>query len=211
MPKRGDIRVQALADIEKHLAEFGPTNWGELRKKYAKTPEPTWWRWVKKAKEATLGQEVIIEAKRKIAEQLPPSVEPDEPHPVAKHLPAAPSPHYIAKNGEVGMQTIDFLAEYHSLRSDAMLLREHSVKVDENGKEKIKIPAFFAKSADMRLSFLETAIKATREVWDLRMMQNFYDQILRAVAEESPEVAQRITERLAKLNGELGMTIDARI
>lgn len=207
MSKDGDIRAQALKDIEAHLAEFGPTNWGDLRQKYASVSEPTWWRWVKKAKESVAGQEAIADAKRKAAEKLPPVEKRKQTHEVEKYLPAAPPPHYIAKNGDVGMQTIDFLAEYHALRNDALLLREYSIRRDEDGTERIKIPAFFTKSADMRQSLLETAIKATKEVWDLKMMARFYDACLEEIAAESPEVAKRITERLARLNDEIGMTM----
>ena len=206
-----DNRAQALKDIEAHLAEFGPTNWGELRQKYSGVSEPTWWRWVKRVKETTAGQEAIAEAKKKIIEKLPPAEKPLSDSPVAKYLPAAPSPHYIAKNGDVGMQTINFLAEYHELRNDAILLREFSTKQDEYGTVRIKIPTFFIKSAEMRQSLLETAIRATKEVWDLKMMARFYDAILEEIAAESPEVAQRITDRLAKLNAEQGITVDARL
>lgn len=208
MSKDGDTRAQALKDIEAHLAEFGPTNWGDLRQKYASVSEPTWWRWVKKAKETAAGQEAIAEAKKKAAERMSAVEKRKLTHEVEKYLPAAPSPHYIAKNGESGMQTIDFLAEYHSLRNDALMLREFSIRRDEDGNEKIKIPAFFTKSADMRQSLLETAIRATKEVWDLKMMARFYDACLEEIAAESPEVAHRITERLARLNNELGMTMD---
>jgi hypothetical protein len=213
-----------LAAVAQHLSTVGANNWKVVLDQFPDVAEPTKWRWIKQAKEADVPRPELINAKAKLVQKvkkLPKDarrVEAEEngTTKVAKHLPAAPSPSYIARTGESGLQNLDFVAEIHALYADAQKLRAYAMKTrpdPETGAlvEQINNPAAFDKSIVRRASLLETAIKAVQEVWDLRTMQNFYETIIDEIGQESPECQRRIMERLADLNSKQGFTMSMKV
>lgn len=213
-----------MAAVAQHLATVGANNWKVVLEQFPDVAEPTKWRWIRAAKDADVPRPELINAKAKLVQKVKKMpkdarrVEAEEngTRPIAKHLPAGPSPSYIAKTGEAGLQNLDFVAEIHALYADAQKLRAYAMKtkVDpETGEavEAINNPAAFDKSIVRRASLLETAIKAVQEVWDLRTMQNFYETIIDEIGKESPECQRRIMHRLAELNGRTGMTLSMRV
>lgn len=219
------IKASFMAAVANHLATVGSNNWTAVLNTHPDIGIATKWRLIREAKAADVPKPQLINAKAKLiqrAKKLPKdarAVEAEEngTTKIAKQLPAAPSPNYIAKSGEAGLQTIDFVAEIHSLYRDASMLRAFSMSdvVDkESGEvigERIKNPAAFDKSIVRRADLLETAIKAVQEVWDLRTMQNFYETIIEEIGSESPECQRRIMERLAVLNSRQGLTMAFRV
>ncbi len=213
-----------MADVANHLATVGANNWNAVLDKHPDIPISTKWRWIRSAKEADVPRPELINAKAKLVQKvkkLPKDArrveaEDSGTQKIARHLPAAPSPAYIAKHGEAGLQNLDFVAEIHALYADAQKLRAYAMKnrVDADTGEVTEVinnPAAFDKSIVRRASLLETAIKAVQEVWDLRTMQNFYETIIDEIGKESPECQRRIMERLAELNGRTGMTLSMRV
>lgn len=204
------------------MASVGATNWKDLFARFPDLHEQTMWRWLRIAKQADVSKPQLINAKQRIKKKLQETGPTDRDieasqngtTKIAQHLPAAPTPNYIARTGEVGMQNLDFVAEIHTLYADAKKLRDFSVasSTDEHGvtTERIKNPNAFDRSILRRAGILETAIKAVQEVWDLRTMQNFYETIIDEIGKESPEVQQRIMVRLAELNSKQGMTMGMR-
>lgn len=212
------------AAVSQHLATVGANNWRVVLEQFPDVPEPTKWRWIREAKAADVPRPELINAKAKLVQKVKKAGGTDRQRearengtePIAKHLPAAPSPTYIARTGESGLQNLDFVAEIHKLYSDAQKLRAYAMKTrtdPETGEmvEAINNPAAFDKSIVRRAALLETAIKAVQEVWDLRTMQNFYETIIDEIGKESPETQRRIMERLAELNSRQGMTLSMRL
>lgn len=212
-----------MAAVAAHLATVGANNWNVIIDAHPDIPVSTKWRWIREARQADVPKPQLINARAKLIQKvkkLPPDARTIEAREngterIAKHLPASPRPEYIARTGEAGMQTLDFVAEIHALYADAQKLRAYALSLgkDENGEtvEKIKNPAAFDKSIVRRASLLETAIKAVQEVWDLRTMQAFYETIIEEIGKESPEAQRRIMARLAELNGRTGMTMSMRV
>lgn len=213
-----------MAAVVQHLSTVGSNNWNVVLHQFPGIPDPTKWRWIRMAKEADVPRPELVNAKARIIQRvkkLPKNaraVEAEEngTQRIAKQLPAAPSPAYIARSGENGLQNLDFVAEIHSLYRDASMLRAYAMKTrtdPETGEqvEVINNPAAFDKSIVRRADLLETAIKAVQEVWDLRTMQNFYETIIAEIGEESPECQRRIMTRLADLNSRQGMTMSFRV
>ena len=217
------LKQEFALTVAKHLATVGSTNWTVVLDKFPEIGTATKWRMIKEAKEADVPRPELINSRAKLvqrARKLAPDArrveaEANGTTKIANQLPAAPSPNYIAKSGEKGLQTLDFVAEIHSLYSDATMLRAFAISTvtGEDGatSEKIKNPAAFDKSIVRRAELLETAIKAVQEVWDLRTMQNFYETIIEEIGLESPEVQKRIMARLADLNGQRGFTMAMKI
>jgi hypothetical protein len=124
---------------------------------------------------------------------------------LARQIPAAPSPAFIAKTGAGELDRIDFLAELSRLFRDALALRDFSCE-EVSGKLRIKNPRVFDRSITSRLNILGTTIATQKELWDLQRMETFYTAIIDEIAAESPECAARIQMRLSALNIRLGMT-----
>jgi len=220
-----EVKKQYMDAVAKHLATVGANNWTAILDAFPDIQISTKWRWIREAKEAKVPKPQLINSHAKLAQRvkrLPKDLRAQESaengtEKIAKQLPAAPSPHYIAKNGEAGLATIDFVSEIHILYADAKMLRAFSVTDitdPETGEvlgEKIKNPVTFDKSIARRADLLDTAIKAVQEVWDLRTMQNFYETIIQEIGKESPEAKRRIMDRLAVLNGKTGMTMSMRL
>lgn len=218
------IKAQFLVDVAHHLATVGSSNWNVVIDKYPDIGIATKWRLIREAKTADVPKPQLINANAKLVQKvkkLPKDArrveaEANGTEKIARHLPAAPSPAYIAKHGEAGLQNLDFVAEIHALYADAQKLRAYAMKnrVDADTGEVTEVinnPAAFDKSIVRRASLLETAIKAVQEVWDLRTMQNFYQTVIEEIGRESPECQRRIMERLAELNGRTGMTMAMRV
>lgn len=198
MARKSDKKETALQEIREAVKTHGETVGLKLmRERYSDIPRSTWKRWM---------DELCLS---------PMEVAKREAKGAAAHLPAAPAPAYIAENPVEARRNIDFMSRLESLYEEAEMLRDYSVAkgqdADGNTVKKIKIPTYFAQSIKLRSDLLEGAVRTIQQVYDLQRMQRFYDSVLEEIAAESPEVALRITERLARLNGELGMTIDARI
>ena len=192
------VRDAAMRAIAEHIAEHGPGNWGAVRSKYPEIPEASWWRLVKRVREGKPSPEALKKATQKIQRHLRKSPPKDEE--IAAHLPAAPSPEFIARNGAAGLRQFDVMRELHVLFSDALLLREFSL----NNEGKVRIPMYFEKSIRVRTDILETGLDAAREIWDLERIQTFHQSILDAIREVSPEVAHAIVERMHAVSREHG-------
>lgn len=194
---REQLRQQAFIEISKLLAEGDEKGLSALRDKYHGVPKASWYRWIASCKEL-IGH--VDQKTQRLTESAAIALEAGE------HLPAAPSPAYVDQKGAAG--NMDFLQRLESLYADAEILRRFSMD-EKTGR--IKLPKYLTQSVSLRQKLLETALKAMQEVWDLRRMQAFYDAVLEEIAQESPETAMRIMERLKKLNSEIGMTFEARL
>jgi hypothetical protein len=195
-------RNEAIADIEAHLAKHGPTNYAPLRERYSHVPEPTFWRWVKAAKQKPPTPALILQAREKLAERAATMTHDEVVATAAANLPAAPSPDFIAKSGERGQANLNLLERFHELYADAMLLRAFAM----NQAGGVKNPMVLAGSISLRNNLLNTALKATEAVYDFRRIQAFWDSVMEEIAAADPEIAKRIMERLHRLNSEIGMS-----
>lgn len=216
-------KAKFKSTVAQHLATVGANNWSAVLVQFPDVPEPTKWRWIREAKAADVPRPELINARAKLVQKvkkLPKDArrleaEENGTTTISRQIPAAPSPAFIARTGEAGLQTLDFVAEIHALYRDASMLRAFAIATatNEDGEtvERIKNPVAFDKSIVRRADLLETAIKAVQEVWDLRTMQNFYETIIEEIGVESPEVQKRIMARLATLNQKNGYTMSMRV
>lgn len=225
MGKPAHPRKQEVFEaIQRHLATVGSNNWNVIIDRFKDVVhEQTLWRWIRQVKEGDVPRTELINAKAKLVQRTKrlPNEREIEAYgngtaPIARHIPAAPSPAYIARNGEAGLQNLDFVVEIQALYKDAQLLRAYSMtqRTDpESGEvtEAIKNPVMFDKSVARRATLLETAIRAVQEIWDLRTMQNFYEIVIEEIGRADPETQKRILERLAELNARQGMTMAFKV
>lgn len=193
--EKSGIRQEVIDAIRAANERFGMDAAAKIvRERYPEIPRATWYRFLKAASSTPTERAVDVAKK------------------AAKHLPAAPSPAYVLDKPAEARRNIDFMTRLEGLYNDAELLREFALSkgydVDGNEVLKIKMPHYFAQSIKLRSDLLENAVRTIQQVYDLRRMQQFHDTIINAIAEESPETALKITERLAALNSEVGITIE---
>lgn len=215
-------RAEFIEAAKAHMAKHGAKNWGILFDRFPDLKDYSKWRYVREAKgDDTPRISDLVDARDKLTASIKKfpttqrgskfakNLDPEVRDEIVDSLPAAPSPAFIARHGDEGLRTIDFVAEITSLYMDAKMLRAYSMRKDLDGNpiEVIGNPATFDKSIGRRAQLLETAIHAVQEVWDLRMMQNFYELIIEEIGRESPDCQQRIMLRLQALNNRHGMTL----
>ncbi|MEY8688481.1 MAG: hypothetical protein AB9M53_01200 [Leptothrix sp. (in: b-proteobacteria)] len=211
-------KERAYTAIKHHLLTNGPGNWKVILNQFPEVAEVTMWRWIRDAKgqppdrgALVIGKNAIAERMREKGAVVDKTAEFDEFGEIALHLPAAPVPATVSRQGTQAIRNIDFAVEIHKLYADAMLLRAYTVKTGDDGVETIKNPVLFERQISRRTSLLETTLRTMQEMWDLRTMQGFYEAIIEEVAQESPECQKRILERLQKLNQERGMTMFMKV
>jgi hypothetical protein len=216
------LRANVFRAIHTHLATVGSKHWNEIKNQFPEIKEPIFWKWIAEAKRTTPARQDLTTAKTKLKNamtgvEVARDIEARQngvEH-IAKHIPAAPSPAYLSKNGLQGQANIDFLLEFNRLYADCEMLRAYSIKEEVIGvgqtKEAVKNPMTFDKSIARRASVLELGIRALQQIWDTRMMNTFYETIINEIRAEAPEVAERIIRRLAALNSQLGMTMNMRL
>lgn len=216
------LKAAVLAEIRAHLLVYGPNNWQILRDKYPEIGERKFFRWVKAVREPTpddskrpqRGGSKFSPERLEAARAAQDDGVRRARLAATKNVPAAPSPAYMMGRGVAAERSIDFLAAVGEIWADAQLLRDHAVKrSEETGEVSIKNPMMFARSIGSRIEVMETALKVMQEIWDLRHMQSFYDEIVAIIVDEigpaHPEIQRRILERLQALNSRRGMTIFA--
>lgn len=221
------LRDEAIEVIRSHLATHGNSNWKPIFDRYeAKVHKATLWSWIRLVRQVD-GEPIpkghLNAAAAAIAGRTQGLVEQERVElmrrghgEIAKDIPVAPSPNYIARSGQAGLANLDFVIELQNLYYDGQLLRQYAmkrVKDPETGEEteQIKNPVAFEKSIARRASILETALKAMGEIWDLRMQQQFYEAIIEEIGLAAPDVQKKILERLAALNARTGMTMSMRV
>lgn len=213
-------KFEVLKAIADHLLKVGPHDWKVVFAKFPEIGEATMWRWIREAKRqhvpeaAPAIKAAAAKASRKLKDvpiQRHEEAKSAGVAHIAKDLPAAPSPAYLARTGSTGVENLDFAVQIMRLYSDAELLRSYSVIVEEGKPERIKNPHTFEKSIARRTKILETAIRTLQELWDLRTMQAFYETVIEEIGNESPDCQERILRRLADLNTRTGMTMSMRL
>jgi hypothetical protein len=222
-----ELKDRILAEIAAHVRVNGRTRWDLVRerpefahvigKAAGAAGRRKFFRWVDTVcggvKERDDGRGHPHEAGEFAAEVIDDAKARARVH-AQKHIPAAPSPAYLARTGAAGDESINFLAVVHELMRDAMKIRTLSVKPDPEAPdgEKITNPHLFGQAFDKRLKLMDSALRVMQEIWDLRYQQQFYEAIEGIIVEEMapfPEVQRRVIERLAELNKRRGMTMYA--
>jgi hypothetical protein len=206
------LRRQVKADVEEHLLEHGEAKltativetWAHASSRYALR------RLVAEILAEPLSPEALERSRRLIAERTATMTNERDTEAAqngtsdtARHIPAAPSPAYIARHGVGELDRLDFFTELNLLFRDARFLRDSAVRKDGDG-ERITNPRTFDRSISRRLEILATTIETQKQLWDLKTMEEFYNALVEEVAAESPECARRIQARLAARNVQLG-------
>ena len=88
---------------------------------------------------------------------------------------------------------LDFLAAYHGLWADAMMLRSHGLRHDGNN---VRDAALLDRSVRLRLRLLKQGLALEAQIFSAGAQRRFYDGLLAEIGKESPELCTRLLNRL---------------
>lgn len=212
-----DQKPAVMMAIAEHLRLHGPQNWAELMERFPTVSRPTFFRWIKEAKEnieseaSERGTVALKFAQQRIRSSV--ETTPDRTQKQIKaQLPVAPSPAIIAQMpAEAAAQTFDFMAYFGEIVADTKMVRDASVVKNEDGTERLKNPMLMDNNIRRRIGIIETWLHSMETVWNLEKMQELYRVVIEEVGKADPAVQQAILARLRDVNSKRGLTVNARI
>ena len=185
-------RTTLQADIAARLLTNGPAAWSELRERYPQVPQATFWRYVKRVKEA---QAEGLAGNSQAASEYPGAESENSDAHAELNFPTAagifPDPGQLS-----GLRASALAKELRSLISDVERLKAYAT--DSDGR--ILRPQAFAASIDVRCRVLHTALDLAEAIFDLDHQQRFYDAVGNILLEFVPPESQLpVIEKLEAL------------
>lgn len=224
-----DLRQRILTDILAHLRVHGAENWDRVRNMYpdvlvgppGSVPDRKFWRYVaavRKPGKTAEGLDRIGEAPDEAKAYLKDAVNRATAE-VAKDLPLAPSPSYVA--GEAGgYKGPSIFAMIDELYLDAVAVRRKAMVIDKAtgqmtvGADGVPValnPGLLSISMRDRMNLINTMVTVRQEVWDLQRNEDFYREIIDIIVTEiggaDPVLMRRVMDRLKVLNDARGVTV----
>lgn len=207
-------KAEILTAISQHLALHGPNDWSAVMAKYPDVSRATFYRYIKEVREGI--EEKTVEqgpaALRLAQKRIKASVAPERVvKKVKAHLPASPSPAVIAELGSVAQPVFNFFAYFNQLVADQEMVRNASVRKNDDGTETLKNPVMMDRNNARKLQIIETWLHSQELVWNYEKLQELYRLVIEEVGKASPDVQQNILVRLRSLDNKRGITADARL
>ena len=216
MPRpKEDKKAEIIAAIRQHLLLVGPRDWDTLMAKHPSVSRPTFFRYIKIAREA---EEAVAAGESpgalKLAQQRIRAAAPNPARTMAgikSHLPTSPSPAVIASAPGQASQAFKFFEFFEAIVSDASLLRGTAVIPDGAGGEKVRNPAMLEKVIGKRLAIAETYLHAFEAVYNAERIRELYEIIVDEIGKADPEVQMAVLARMRELDNKRGLTVNGRI
>ncbi len=217
MPRpKEEKKAEIIAAIREHLLLIGPRDYESLQAKFPDVSRPTFYRYLKTARESLEAAAVaespaaLKMAQQRIHAQV---AKPEKTIAAVKaHLPVMPSPAVIAADPGAASQAFKFFAFFQSIVEDAELLRGTAVVVDEaTGKQKVRNPAMLDKVITRRLGIAQTYLQAFEAVYNAERIQELYNVIVEEVGKASPEVQMAVLAVMRELDNKRGLTMGGNV
>lgn len=192
-------------------------DWQAVRLRWPDVPKSTFFRLLEVARKqiegAAIGSEsphALRNAQAKIRRVI------DSPKRLTErvkvHLPTAPSPSVVADmDAEQRARTFDFMRYFHAVVRDADMMRNKSVRVNDDGTEALANPMLMDLSIRRRLQVMETYMQSMEQLYNLERIQELYRLVIDEVGKADAGVQRAILARLRELNNQRGLTMSAHI
>lgn len=182
-------RDDAIALLRSLTAQHGVKEGARLaREKFPDVPAGTWGRWRQQAVGNVAGAGADAQALNSLAAEVRRSIPPPEAL-VADPVPAT-------------RRALDFWAMLDELQRDAQLMRDFALARGADGALKVRVPFALRDAHRMRCDLIRLALQQAETAWGVERAQNFFDAVVQAVGEESPDCQRRIMQRLRDVGGE---------
>lgn len=216
MPRpKEDQREEIIEAIRQHLLLVGPRDYDQLMAKYPGVSRPTFFRYLKKAREleeaaaAAQSPGALRLAQQRIHANVADPKKTTEK--IKAHLPVAPSPAVVAADPANSARAFQFFAFFNSIVGDAELLRGTAVTKNDDGTEKVRNPAMLEKSMRGRLAILDTYLHSVETVYNMERIRELYDLVIDEVGKASPDIQMAVLARLRELDNKRGLTMNGNV
>jgi hypothetical protein len=184
-------KSEVVADIKEALQQNPEQRWVWLLDKYPDVPKQSIYRWIKAEKSPR--KTPLRKASKKIDKAV---------KVIGEHLPAVPSPEYVAAKGT---DQIDFLGRLNTLLGHTDNIIAHATKNADRPNNHQLMQAVKCQS-----DLLGMGLKAMGEVYNFRRMQRMHDAILSVLRRRDPSLAVQVLEDLEALDREMGITVNGQ-
>ncbi len=182
-PRRDD----AIAALRELTAEHGARQGVRLaRERFPDVPAGTWGRWRQQA--VGNATEADAQALSRMAGEVRRAI------PAPQALVQDPVP--------ATRRALDFWAMLDELEHDARLMREFALARGADGAVKVRVPFALRDAHKMRTDLIRLALQQSEVAFGMERAREFFDTIIHAIGQESPECQRRIMERLRLVGGE---------
>jgi len=183
------LRDGAVAALRSLTAQHGAKEGTRLaREQFPDVPAGTWGRWRQMAVGNIAGADA--QALTSLAAEVHRNI------PTPEQLTADPDPVPATR------RALDFWAMLDELEHDARLMRDFALARGADGTVKVRVPFALRDAHRMRCDLIRLALAQAEAAWSVERAQSFFDAVVQAVEEESPECQRRIMERLRDVGGE---------
>ena len=181
-------RDDAIAALRAHAAKHGVKEGARLaREQFPNVPIGTWGRWRQMALGNVTDSQVLDDLTQEIKKVVP------SPEALAQA---------IADPVSVTKKALDFWRMLDELQGDARLMREFALARGSNGSVKLRVPFALRDAHKMRCDLIRIALQQSEVAYGVQRAQEFFDAVIDAVAQESPDCQRRIMQRLSVVHGE---------
>ncbi len=197
MSDRDPRRAEAFQAIVEHVRSAEPGTWKAIRDRFPDIPEATFFRYVRKARQAQSGEVAVAEARQRIADHVGAvASHPD----VGAVQPDINGQGSLVPSEALGFRQLDLLRRVDEVFADIELLRAYAM-----GPEgKIRAPLFWTQAISLKDRSIGTALKCASAALSMERVIDFMDDVVAEVAAESPEAARKIIVRLTRFSASGG-------
>lgn len=180
-------RDKAIAALRTLTAQHGAKEGARLaREQFPDVPAGTWGRWRQQAVGNATGADA--QALNALAGEVRRSI------PAPQALVQDPVP--------ATRKALDFWRMLDELENDARLMREFALARGADGAVKLRVPFALRDAHRMRCDLIRLALQQSEVAYGVQRAQEFFDAVIHAIGEESPDCQRRIMERLRLVQGE---------
>lgn len=182
-PRRDD----AIAALRTLTAQHGAKEGARLaRERFQDVPLGTWSRWRQQA--VGNATDANAQALTGLADEVRRAI----PKPEALVADPVPATH----------KALNYWRLMDELESDARLMREYALARGADGAVKVRVPFALRDAHRMRCDLIRLALQQSEVAYGVQRAQEFFDAVIEAVGQESPECQRRIMQRLRDVGGE---------
>lgn len=180
-------RDEAIAALRGLTAQHGAKEGARMaREQFPSVPAGTWGRWRQQAVGNATGADA--QALNTLAGE------------VRRNIPAPQA--LVQDPVPATRRALDFWRMLDELENDARLMREFALARGADGAVKLRVPFALRDAHRMRCDLIRLALQQSEVAYGVQRAQEFFDAVIHAIGEESPECQRRIMERLRLVQGE---------
>jgi len=104
---------------------------------------------------------------------------------------------YLTQEGPRALRKLDLIKSIQSSSDDLCALREYALSQDDGS---VTDPRILADTIKLRMTLAELFVKAVNHIWSQERQAQFFQVVMDAIQQESPECAKRIIRRLREVS-----------